>query len=106
MQDLSQIVILDAVLMLIMVIYNAVALKLFWQSTLVFLVVYMAAYLYSTSQMIIVDETLKILPLGVAILLSYVTILVGSILLYVLLRLFYKKPYNKISFHSLLKRAK
>lgn len=106
--DLAFQILMDAVLMVVIVIYTALALKAFWPSTVLFAVVYFGGtYFYSNDITIMEAEAaVNALPLGLAIALSYAVIIVGTILIYLILKALYKKPYSRMSFESLLKRAK
>lgn len=103
--EMSFKIIFDALFMVIMVLYNAVALKMFWLSTVIFFIVYLSSYL-SVSNRIFSMEAQFAMPVVPAIGISYLIILVGTLLIYGILVLLYKKPYCKMAFESLLKRAK
>ena len=91
--------------MVIMVLYQAAALKAFWVSTVIFAVGYLGTYFTVTNRIIFSTMQFEI-PIAVAIGVSYLIILLGTFLIYGILVLLYKKPYSKLAFESLLKRAK
>lgn len=103
LSELSYKIVLEAIMLVIIVMYNAVALKKFLFPTIVFTVTYLGIYVYSVKHIMIM-ETDPLLSVEWAIVISYVILLVGCGVLYGVLSALYKFSYNKMSFETQLKR--
>lgn len=101
-------VIITTILMVIMVLYMTGAMKLFWLATVGFFVVYLLFFSFSNkvSFMMTSESPFAIIPLELAIVLSYVMIIVSAALMYLIFTATYKREYSKQNFETQLKRAK
>lgn len=95
-------IILSSIVMVLIVLYMGVGLKFFWLS---FLLLFGAIALFN---MVSIEGNIidVLIPEGVAVVISYVIILVGSGILYLILNGSYKREYSKLTFDAQLKRAK
>ena len=99
-------IVFNVVLMIIMVLYMGGAMKAFWQATVCFTIVYLGFYFLAMSLKFIEGGAPVLLPLEVAVVLSYVMIIVAVILMYFLFVAMYKRDFSKQNFETQLKRAK
>jgi len=107
--DLTEVangIVFTAGLMVIMVLYMGGAMKAFWQATVCFFVVYLSFYFLSTSLKFIEGGEPMLMPIEIAVILSYVMIIVSTILMYFLFVALYKRDFSKQNFEAQLKRAK
>ena len=106
--EISNAILLMCGLMIIMLIYMGAAMKLFWPSTIVFFVAFMVYFMFMN---IILDnmvgtELVMIMPLEMSILVSYVVVILASVLMYLIFYATYKLEYSKTTWEAALKRAK
>lgn len=94
-------IIICALLMVAFVLYTTLSNVFFWSSTIVFL----GWWIWKRFSDITVMFELFDISIKEAIILSYVIVLIGSVVLYVLNCLLYKFDYHKLSFKGLIKRA-
>jgi len=92
--------------MVVLLIYTGFALKMFWPSMIALIVG--SGFLGVTQSLM---ERGIIFPngmpsLGVAIAISYLAVVVGSLLVYLISLALYKRDFSKATFESELKRAK
>jgi len=100
-------VIMSSVMLILVVVYMAAALKRFWVSTVIFIVVFIGLFSTSTVSRILGDNAIWFtMEPPVAIALSYAMVLIGVICMYVISRILYKKDFSKVTFETALKRMK
>lgn len=105
--DLSEVangMVFNAVLMAIIALYMAGALKSFRIATVCFSVCYLLFYFLMSS--VYYMEGVTLLPFEIAVVFSYVMIIVVMVLMYLLLAAMYKRDFSKQTFETQLKRAK
>lgn len=93
-------IVLSSMIMVFIMLYVGASLKCFWPATILFVIVFLGYY---TSPE---DVVLIPVPTGMAVILSYVIILIGSGLMCLIFKATYKLSYSKLSFETALKRAK
>lgn len=84
-----------------LLLYTTWSMKNFWVATIVMMGGFWAVKGYAENGNLIYFN----IPEGVAILLSYIIILLGCGVFYIITTVSYKRPYSDITFNSLLKRA-
>lgn len=103
----SNAILLSGIMMMILVVYMSVALKLFWPATIAFFILFFSYYGFSEKLLVMMDtEATMILPIELSILVSYLIVLLGSIIMYLIFLATYKLDYSKITWEASLKRAK
>lgn len=102
--EVSNGMVFNAVLMTIIALYMAGALKFFGIATGVFVVCYLAFSFLSNS--VNYMEGVMLLPFEIAVVFSYVMIIVAMVLMYLLFLAMYKRDFSKQTFETQLKRAK
>lgn len=106
-EEVANGIIITTVLMVIMVLYMSGAMKMFWPATVAFFIVYLVYFSFSSKiWSFTTGESPLILPLEVSVVLSYVTIIVASAVMYLIFTATYKREYSKQNFETQLKRAK
>lgn len=104
--EISNGILYSTIMMIIIMLYMAGAMKAFWPATVIFFIVYLSFYFYSMIE--IYDEVVispMIMPVWMAVIASYVIIIVAALFMYGLSMMMYKKEYSKINFETALKRA-
>lgn len=108
--ELSNMILISSIFMLVMTMYVAASFKAFWPATIIFFAVFLIVYPGLTIYMIMSDINESalgmILPLWVAVLISYVMIIVSSVAVYLISLALYKRDYSKTAFQAALDRAK
>lgn len=90
-----------AIVLVCILLYTTVAMKHFWLGTIL-----MVGGFWGVMTFVKKGElTYIVMPEWLAIVLSYVVVLVGCILFYIICLFTYKQNYSEITFDSLLKRA-
>lgn len=102
--EVSNGMVYNAVLMTIIALYMAGALKFFWIATGIFFICYPAFFYLANS--VHYFEGVMLLPFEIAVVFSYVMIIVAMVLMYLLFVAMYKRDYSKQTFETQLKRAK
>jgi hypothetical protein len=97
-------ILFNALFMVIIVLYNAGATKVFWQATVCFIIIYLVYFFFSTSSLM--EEIPFNLSIEAAVVISYLIIIVASVLIYFLFVAMYKRDYSKQTFEMQLNRAK
>ncbi len=106
-EELSNGILMGCGMYIIIAIYMAMAMKLFVPSTIVFFITFMAYYMPLTlSDIDGTGVTVALLPIEASIALSYVTLLVAGLLMYLINLATYRLPYSKVTWEAALKRAK
>lgn len=106
--ELSDGILINGILMVVVLIYMGAAMKAFWAATIVFALVFGVGYSLILNMMFDRIGTVPemILPLEASIAVSYLCIIIGCILMYLVSLLLYKKDFSKTTFETALKRAK
>lgn len=94
--------IVSSLVLVYMLLYTAFAMKHFWVAMVILIGGCIA--LHNWGRLGEIDYV--IMPEGLAIALSYMIVLLGGLIMYVISCLSYKKDYSKHTFDNLLKRAK
>lgn len=90
--------------MICVLVYIATVNKMFWIPTMIFFVtLFVLGFL---DGMLLAKGTSVNISLGMAIAISYLAVVVGSVLMYAVSLALYKKEFSKMAFESMLKRAK
>lgn len=98
--------ILDSFFILVVLVYMGAAMKMYWGATLGFVVlggVYGGILSASSLDKLVLDIPVS---LGGAIAISYLSVLVGCVIMYLISLATYKREFSKTTFDSQLKRAK
>ena len=103
---ISNSILMSSGIMIIIGVYMNIALKFFWPATIVFFIAYFLYYIPLGLMELLEDEAEMILPLEMSIVISYVVVIAGSVLMYVISLAIYKFEYSKITWEAALKRAK
>lgn len=90
-----------AIFLVWILLYTTLSMKYFWPATIIMVGGFWAVRAYVEQGELIYI----VMPDWVAILLSYVIVLLGCAVFYFITCVTYKKPYSDITFDSLLKRA-
>ena len=90
-----------AIFLVWILLYTTLSMKYFWPATIIMVGGFWAVRAYVEQGELIYI----VMPDWVAILLSYVIVLLGCAVFYLITCVTYKKPYSDITFDSLLKRA-
>lgn len=104
--DIANGILFSAVLVVLMVLYMGGALKAFWQATICFCIFYVVYYSLSMSLKFWNGGSPFILPIGAAVAVSYVMVIVATVLMYFLFAAMYKRDFSRQNFETQLKRAK
>lgn len=104
LSEISNGIVINAVLMAIIALYMAGAFKFFKIATGVFFLLYLAFFFLASS--VNYMEEIELLPFEIAVVFSYMMIIVAMVLMYLLFVAMYKRDYSKQTFETLLKRAK
>ncbi len=91
----------SALFLVWLLLYTTWSMKNFWLATIIMMGGFWAVKTYAEQGQLIYI----IMPEWLAIVLSYVIILLGCVLFYITTCVTYKQPYSDITFNSLLKRA-
>ena len=102
----SNAVVLSSCMMIVVMLYMGVALKCFWPATVIFFIVFVGLYAITIVSVTRGGVSVVALPVEVAIVLSYVAILIGTLCMYWIFKAMYKMEYSKITFDAALKRVK
>lgn len=103
----SNAILLSGIMMIILVVYMSTALKLFWLATIVFFIIFLSYNIFSEKLLAMMGvEATMIMPIGLSILVSYLVVLLGSVIMYLVFLATYKLDYSKVTWEAALKRAK
>ncbi len=102
----AHMVLFSSLMMIVVMLYMGAALKCFWPATVIFFIVFVGLYASTTVSVAIGETGVISLPVEAAILISYVSIVLGSVLMYWIFKAMYKMEYSKITFDAALKRVK
>ena len=94
--------IISSLILVYVLLYTAFAMKHFWVAMVILIGGCIA--IQNLDRLGMIDYVM--IPEGLAIALSYVIVLFGGFIMYVISCLSYKKDYSKATFDNLLKRAK
>ena len=104
--DIAANILIASFLMVIVMVYMGFAMKTFWLSTIVLIVACTICGVFLGIELGLERFTSWNVSIGAAIVISYLAVVVGCFLMYLISLAFYKKDYSKTTFDSALKRAK
>lgn len=93
--------IFSAIFIVWLLLYTTWSMKNFWSATIIMIGGFWAVKTYAEQGELIYI----VMPEWLAIVLSYVIILLGCVLFYIITCVTYKQPYSDVTFNSLLKRV-
>lgn len=104
--EISNAILLSSAMTVLILVYMGAGLKIFWPATIAFFFAFVI--LYSTLNFgILSDEEVRmLLPMGLSILVSYLVVLAGCGIMYLIFLGTYKLEYSKVTWDAALKRAK
>lgn len=106
MTDVATDILLGSIGTVIVLVYMGMAMKAFWLTTIVFIIVCSVGGFFLGIGLGLDWFTSWNVSIGAAIVISYLAVVVGCFLMYLISLAFYKKEYSKTTFDSALKRAK
>lgn len=106
MNEVAVSILISSVMLVLIMVYMATAMKSFLLSTVVFLGSCGIVGYFIGMGLGLNWFTSWNVSVGAAIVVSYLAVALGSFLMYLISLVFYKKEYSKITFEGALKRAK
>lgn len=100
--ELPNAIIVSSIIMVFIMLYSGTAMKHFYLASIVFI----GSFICFTNYMSELEIPMLDISTPVAILISYVIILAGMGIMYLIFCVSYKKEYSKATFETALKRAK
>ncbi|MBR4027891.1 MAG: hypothetical protein IKJ01_10180 [Lachnospiraceae bacterium] len=98
---------LTSILIIILNIYMTMAMKFYWISTIFFVIAFMGIYMQIMKKIVFLKEAqYRVVSLPVGIVMCYISIVIGSVLMYGFGKLLYEKEYSPMAFRHALKRGK
>ena len=104
LSDIANGILFNALLMAIIALYMVGATKAFWQATVCFIIIYLVYFFFSISTFM--EEIPFSMSIEAAVVISYLMIIVASVLIYMLFLAMYKRDFSKQTFEMQLNRVK
>ena len=106
LEELANPLVFNAIYMVLMCLYMAGAMKVFWLATVCFTFVFLVFFHLVMVSFIIEKVPLVTLSFGASVAVSYLLLIIAIVLMYIILLATYKREIAKQNFESELKREK
>ena len=107
-ESVCNMLVCTSIVIIILNLYMTIAMKYFWIGTILFIVAFWGIHIrFMRINIMLPDaERVQLVSLPTGILMCYIAIFVGSVFMYWIGNLLYKKEYSKMAFRHALKQGK